>query len=333
MAPKDVAGVFSRPFIVGHFLPAFFALGAGALLTTKSALPAGLSGQSFGIQLLIIGAAALPLGLLLSNVHSHVVRTFSGEAVERRVIEDDLAAADGDPAGDGRALHGWVAGAWRAVTGRLLDRHRRRVKRQQESWSRAKKSSWQPAHWERFDEEFPLEQADVLPTRLGNAIRAYESYADSRYGLAGATVWPRIELLLSGDERALIADARTEVSFFLNVAVCSLLVAAWVAIEAMFLPAGQLWWLVPDAVAAVLLFTVCRLGAVTATFRAGAPIRAAVDLHRLELYDRLGVRRPTGPVDERHVAAAVNALLVRRQALPEPVRATGKEAAGGEEGR
>ena len=55
---------------------------------------------------------------------------------------------------------------------------------------------------------------------MGNAIRAYQSYADSRYGLDGAAIWPRIEMLLSSEERSLIADARSEVAFFVNCAVC-----------------------------------------------------------------------------------------------------------------
>ena len=61
-----------------------------ALLSTTPGLPHGLHGQSLAIQLLIIGEAALPLGLLLSGLHAHVVRTFSGEATARRQVEKEL---------------------------------------------------------------------------------------------------------------------------------------------------------------------------------------------------------------------------------------------------
>jgi len=337
VSPKDVAGVFSRPFIVGHFLPAFFTLAVGALLSTTSALPPGLVGESFAVQLLVIGVAALPFGLLLSNVHAHVVRTFSGEATERQVAEDHLSENGGFAWSSRRRWwlpQRWIGKAWDWVKARLAQLQCNGIASQQRKWdhwrARVDARSSPEVQWRRFDEEFPYDRGTVLPTRLGNAIRSYESYSNSRYGLDGAAVWPRIELLLSTEERALIADARTEVTFFLNCALGTILVALWVALEAVLPGLLSPWWLVLplDALAATVAFMVFQLLAVTATFRAGAPIRAAVDLHRLELYDRLGVRRPIGPADERELAAAVNALLLRREPLAGPLRAVGRGEPG-----
>ena len=326
VSPKDVAGVFSRPFIVGHFLPAVVALSLLAWVNAALGLPPDLTGKHIGTQLLVIGAAALPLGLLLSNVHAHVVRVFSGEAVERQIVEDRLSVPPGFRRGSGPGrrwvLHRLAAKAAGRFKLWLARRQYAKIKRQRRKWlywhgQVAAHSS--DAKWERFDQEFPYECRRVLPTRLGNAMRAYETYADSRYGLDGAAVWPRIELLLSAEERSLIADARTEVSFALNCAVCLPLVAAWAAGGVVF-GSLDLWWLLVAVPGGVLAFSLGRLGAVTATFRAGEPIRAAVDLHRLELYDRLGIRRPSGPDDERALAAAVNRLLLRGSAPPGSAR-------------
>ena len=322
MSPKDVAGVFSRLFIVGHFLPAFIALSVAALLSTDEVLIwLGLlseSGEdrSFAIQLLTIGAAALPLGLLLSNMHAHVVRIFSGEATERQMAEDALGLPSGH-----RGM-GVLAGPLKK---RLKERQESRIAKQKEKhhlWEQELTRDSRPdLQWARFDEEFPADPDKVLPTRIGNAIRAYQSYAETRYGLNGAAVWPRIEMLLSAEERSLVADARAEVAFFLNCAVCTLLVGIWVAVEIVWPKDVSWWWLLADVAVVVVLFRVLRLLAVTATFRVGVPIRTAVDLHRLDLYDRLGVRRPTSQTEERHLAGAINALLVRGAPVPNEFRA------------
>jgi hypothetical protein len=332
MSPKDVAGVFSRLFIVGHFLPAFFAVGAALLASTDEALPHGLAGKSFGIQLLVVGAAALPLGLLLSSMHAHFVRMFSGEATERQRIEDKLSAG-GNYTWSSRSGWQWaiprkVGEITRHIKACLARRQIRKIavqRRKRSAWTSkvASRAPWQEG-FARLDEEFPDKSDKVLPTRLGNAIRAHQSYAESRYGLNGAAVWPRIEMLLSTEERSLIADARAEVAFFINCAVCSIPLAVYVAIDTIIDRGENLWivaWLAGVVVIPVAAFMFFRLLAVTATFRSGAPIRAAIDLHRLDLYDRLGVRRPVDHDDERIVADAINALLLQRIPLPPEVRA------------
>src|SRR4051794_22878656 len=196
---------------MGHFLPAFFALAALALLSTSAGLPQGLEeASSFGIQLLIVGAAALPLGLLLSNMSAHITRMFSGEATERQQIEDRLQAP----------ITGWRRGP-RLLTRALSWRQDRRItdqgnkRKRWADWVTASEGGV-PEGRRNIDQEFPSAPVALLPTRLGNGMRAYTSHADSRYGLDGALVWPRIELLLTAEERALIADAKSEVAFFLN---------------------------------------------------------------------------------------------------------------------
>jgi hypothetical protein len=55
MGLKDVAGVFSRKFIVGFFIPAFFIVLGLTQLVDRRTLPAAYLDASGGAQMLIVG--------------------------------------------------------------------------------------------------------------------------------------------------------------------------------------------------------------------------------------------------------------------------------------
>ena len=69
MGLSDVAGVFSRKFIVGFFIPAFFVVLGLTQLVDERTLPAAYLDASGGAQVLIVGGFALIVGLLLSGLH------------------------------------------------------------------------------------------------------------------------------------------------------------------------------------------------------------------------------------------------------------------------
>lgn len=121
--------------------------------------------------------------------------------------------------------------------------------------------------------------------------------------------WPRIEMLLSSDERELHTDAKIELNVFMNLSVGAALVGvALLADVATNQPLAWYWcWAyVLPFVAAYALY----LPTVGAAARWGSEVRSSFDLHRLDLYEKLGVRRPVSFSDERAVASDVNVLLV-----------------------
>lgn len=148
-------------------------------------------------------------------------------------------------------------------------------------------------------------------------------------------------MLLSDEERAVISDARTDVAFFLNCALAVVVLATWILVDHVLahrnmdsamvlfleLPTWA-WWLPATVVTAIPLYRTSRHLAVTAVYRWGTPTRAAVDLHRLELYDRLGLRRPTTTDDERVLSLAVNSWLRSGEHPPDHLRTAPSEATG-----
>jgi hypothetical protein len=181
------------------------------------------------------------------------------------------------------------------------------------------------AAW-RLDVYFPPGEEDLLPTGLGNAIRAFELHSWKRYGLDGVGAWPRVELLLSEQERELLEGAQTELAFFVNSSLASAFAAAlwfadWIAFRSHRLE--DVWWLVP----LVLTYLLYR-GAVEAATRWGDEVRSCMDLHRLTLYEQLGLRIPASNAEERELATQVSRFFLYGRDVSDTFRRRSGEPEG-----
>jgi hypothetical protein len=66
---------------------------------------------------------------------------------------------------------------------------------------------------------YPPKADQVLPTRLGNTIKAAESYGRQAYGMDMPFWWPRLWSLLPEEERGFVQEALTGMVALLNLAV------------------------------------------------------------------------------------------------------------------
>jgi hypothetical protein len=293
---SDVTGVLSRYFVVGFFLPAYISLVALWLSASQGFLPNTLERHAEGTQLVILGAVGLIAALLLSGL-SHPIT---------------------------RLLEGYPLIALRGRAGlKLLPRLAIRLQRR--SFDRLLRCRDDPgrapadrarAAW-RLDQWFPGDPEKLLPTRFGNAMRAFEQHSNRRWGLDGVTIWPRIEVLIGSDERERHVDARIDLYVFVNAAVGAGVVGSCLVVDmAVNAPvSATLWWLyvIPFVFAYVLY-----RAAIGPAVRWGDAVRASIDMHRLELYEKLGVRAPTSFSDERELAVRINkALLYGHPLLPD----------------
>jgi hypothetical protein len=80
MGLRDITGVFSRYFIIGFFLPAFFTLLLLAVSVDEEALPHQYTDLHPQNRLFAIGGAALFAGLLLQGLRHPILRLFRGGA-------------------------------------------------------------------------------------------------------------------------------------------------------------------------------------------------------------------------------------------------------------
>jgi hypothetical protein len=293
MSFGDFTGVFSRDFVVGFFLPAFAALFALWLSASSKFVPNLLEQHSQATQLLILGGFAVVLGLALSGLSYSVARFFEGYPLERRSR--------------------WpvVGTVYRVAIARQRKRYDQLVSIYEDK--NQPDDDRESAGWD-LARYFPPSREGLLPTRLGNAIRAFERHSNVVWGLDSVTIWPRIEALLSAEEHELLVESKVNFNLFLNAAVVALGVGAClVADQALYAPLSASWWplyALPFALAYVLY----RLAIGPAT-EWGDAVRSSIDLHRLEFYERLGVRAPMSFSDEQEIALGVNQALLYRLPL------------------
>jgi hypothetical protein len=291
MGLQDVTGVFSRYFVVGFFLPAYAALVLLWLTASSEFIPDGLQRHSEGTQLLILGAVALVVGLALSGVSYEVTRLFEGYPLER--------------------MGSWpvVGRVYRTALKGQRTRYEQLVAIRDDEHNPDKEVQRAAQCLARF---FPERADRLLPTRLGNAIRAFERHSNQRWGLDGVTIWPRIDALLSADERELHVDAKTTFYVFVNTAVGALAVGACLVVDEAIHAPHPLVYLPFYAIPFALAYVLYRAAIEPATGW-GDCVRSSVDLHRLEIYEKLGVRAPTSFTDEKELAGIVNQFLLYGQ--------------------
>ncbi|MFF7978019.1 hypothetical protein ACFZDK_02665 [Streptomyces sp. NPDC007901] len=136
-----------------------------------------------------------------------------------------------------------------------------------------------------------LPTADILlPTALGNALRAGEVSAGERYGLTTLTSWPRIYPQVSDPLAEALRSARDALDSAVNLcwAFSALTAASAVALY----DEPSAWWL---CAAGLVLAAVAYKGAVTTAQAYSGLMHVVYDLHRFDLLDALHYPLPADP--------------------------------------
>jgi hypothetical protein len=162
--------------------------------------------------------------------------------------------------------------------------------------------------WRRY----PAEER-LLPSALGNALRAAEDDAGQRYGLETVLVWPALYVVLGDRARAIVDDQRLQLDVAARLAA-SLTVTALVV-------AGLLWrwwpWRLLVPAGLLVLGWVSYRAAVSAAIAYGDGLRLAFDLSRFDLLACLRLPLPADSDGELAANRRLSAFL----ALGKPLQA------------
>jgi hypothetical protein len=165
----------------------------------------------------------------------------------------------------------------------------------------------------RFRERYPSERGDVLPSCFGNVVSALEEYTADRWGLDYRLTAPHVATLLNDQERALREGVETQLAFALNLAFAFSVVGVATLAGAVWGHAESIWrWSEIIRVLPLLLaYAVYRLLGIPAAIDSAQVARASFDLHRIDLYRRLGTRDAISfGDDERNLGEDVSAFLL-----------------------
>jgi len=151
--------------------------------------------------------------------------------------------------------------------------------------------------------QYPDRDTKVLPTRLGNVIRSFESYPTRQYRIQAITVWPRLAACMDKDYAEQIGEVKSSFDFTLNGSFLSALLAVLILAVHLIFPVGlstlRVW---PMAALEILILLLVSHGFYLATIsRAnawGMVVKGAFDLFRWKLLESLGYRYKPETLDE-----------------------------------
>jgi len=163
-------------------------------------------------------------------------------------------------------------------------------------------------------EHYPDDERFVLPTPFGNRYRAIEVYSRVAYGLDAVPAWPRLEAVMPKEFRESLASARSQLDFAVNVMFAgALILSVYVSIGIIRcnFPSSS-WWLPALSVGVLLLARSISLSALSVF---GSYVKAAFDLFRPELAQKLGLSLPLDVAKEREMWTEVSRLMIFRSAV------------------
>ncbi len=177
-----------------------------------------------------------------------------------------------------------------------------------------------------YDQTYPEDQGDILPTRFGNTLKAAENYTGERFGFDGVQFWPRLVHVIPAEYRQSIDAVRNELSFLVNMSILSFTFSILCVLaifytmsktnvglggSAVFL--GFLLKSLPYLIALVagLLISVFFYNASLFSVGSfGLMIRSSFDLFRLDLLKKMELELPKNSIEEFETWYSLNELIV-----------------------
>ncbi len=168
----------------------------------------------------------------------------------------------------------------------------------------------------------------IMPTRLGNILRASEIYAYDRYGIDSTIMWTRLRPLLKAEDVAALEDKKIARDFMLLI---TLLAAAftliWCPILVLFTNRWDLFFL---SALGIPLAWLAYENAVQSAIGYAEQVKAIFDLHRNELLKALNRPIPADAREERKEWLRLSRFFYRNVPLPPPAQPPGKQPQGWE---
>lgn len=214
-----------------------------------------------------------------------------------------------------RFLEGYWPRWMRPLRSWLLKRQAVQVKKSEQRFQVLASRGLEKLNSEELDEyvrldwqlkQTPVQSDRLMPTRLGNILRAAERRSLEKYGLDAVICWPRFWLLLPDNVKTDLTETRANLNSAVRVWIWSILFLVW---------GIWTWWAILAGILSALLAYRWMLDAAVIY---GDLVESAFDLHRTALYKSLRWPMPTNPAEERRIGEALTTYLWRGSDQSEP---------------
>lgn len=196
-----------------------------------------------------------------------------------------------------RPLRRWCIAKAAKRSQRISDRWQTLAQRDRTQLTAEQRDELIQLDWQQLHLPLPNQ---LMPTRLGNILRAAEQRPLEKYGLDAIACWSRLWLLLPDAVKKDLQDARAELNAAARVWLWSLLFMLWTVWGA--------WW---PALLGILSAMFAYDWAIAAARNYGELIEATFDLYRHLLYQALRWNLPADPSEERRVGQQLTEYLWR----------------------
>lgn len=163
-----------------------------------------------------------------------------------------------------------------------------------------------------LNKRYPPDDADLLPTKVGNALRAAERCAGAPYGMDAVVMLPRLYPLASPGVAAMFLDLRNQ----LDVAARYTVVLALISGSGLAAMVTDGLWLLLPAATTLLAGTSYRATVRTA-ISYGQGLRVLFELHHGQLVHALGWEVPKSLAQLRELSEALQKWLDEDGTAPE----------------
>lgn len=162
------------------------------------------------------------------------------------------------------------------------------------------------AYWSLIN-TFPLKEKHLMPTRLGNILKAAELYSWDRYNLDSVFFWPRLFILLSKERTDNINTSKGDMVFLLLFSFFSYLFSVVFLIV----------WTVNFNISCIVLSLIgLPLGYIfywlscLSAYRYGGIVKSYIDVYRRQLLDAMGAKTPKNLLEEQETWKKLHNLLI-----------------------
>lgn len=206
----------------------------------------------------------------------------------------------------------------------LLNKKIQRIEKWKQNWVRAKMPAYQQAKLKRindrigqwinlrdglaadYDQRYPPKDSQIMPSRLGNILRAAEAYPQSRYHVDAVALWPRMVWAMDKEYMMNVDTANDQCSFLLNSSFLSgvFTLMSWAAsIYVWLFPSkafSSIAYLLTGVITLIIAWFFYTASLLNVN-KYGNLIRSSYDLFRFNLLEKLHLKLPVNIEEEKLV--------------------------------
>lgn len=312
-----------RSYIVSAFLPAAFFVSIGYFLF-QGFIPAGIlkqilaSGHVANYLWIGIFNVVVWVAFYLYSADDVTVRFFEGYSIPEWIYKksDNLESQN----------------KWEAKNLPFYTKWKKAKKVLDETGVVSEEDSEQTSAWSfnalveiaKVNIKKPLNQSHQMPTRLGNVLRASETYAFDRYLIFDTAIWPRLLPILPAEIKRPLEEKNNLFMFLLNSAFLAYFLSLACAVFGLVVPLfnfpqdffyigydfispGNYFWL---SVLFLSFGYILYRVAVNAAEDFTMYVRSSFDLYRINLLHQLQWEPPQTLEDERGLWLEISKLLI-----------------------